>query len=157
MADLLSELQRACPVDLGVSPWRTITQSDVDRHADTTGDRQWIHNDPERARRESPFGGPVVQGFFLLSLLTELSSGLTFPSLGRVSMMVNYGFDRVRFVRTVPVGAAVRLRCSLVGVEERDGGRVVLTVESLLELDDDVERPAMAARWLFLAAVQADD
>lgn len=150
--DVVDELTARCPLDLGSSDPRTITQEQVDLHARTTGDAQWIHNDPDRATRESPFGGPVVQGFFLLSLLTELSSGLTFPDLGPVSMMVNYGFDRVRFVRTVPVGAAVRLRGTLVGIERRDDGRVVLSVDVRLEVDDDIDRPAVAARWLFLAA-----
>ncbi len=137
-------------MELGESPARTVTQEQVDTHARTTGDAQWIHNDPERARRESPFGGPVVQGFFLLSLLTELSSGLTFPDLGPVTMMVNYGFDRVRFVRTVPVGSAVRLRGTLVDVERRSPDRAILSVDVEL-VGDDVDGPAVAARWLFLA------
>lgn len=137
-------------MDLGESDPRTVTQDQVDVHAATTGDAQWIHNDPERAARESPFGGPVVQGFFLLSLLTELSSGLTFPEVGPVAMMVNYGFDRVRFVRAVPVGAAVRLRGTLVGVERRAPDRAILSVDVEL-VSDAVDGPAVAARWLFLA------
>lgn len=146
----LEALAASCPVDLGASAWRVVTQLEVDDHARTTGDAQWIHNDPERAARESPFGGPVVQGFFLLALLTELSSGLTFPSFGPVQLMVNYGFDRVRFVRPVPVGAAVRLTGSLSGVEQRGADRAVLAVDVELRVDDDVDRPALVARWLFL-------
>lgn len=138
------------PIDLGASGWRVVSQSEVDAHAHTTGDAQWIHNDPERAVRESPFGGPVVQGFFLLSLLTELSSGLTFPPFGPVQLMVNYGFDRVRFVRPVPVGAAVRLVGSLGALERRGADRAVLAVDIELEVDDEGDRPALAARWLFL-------
>ena len=103
------ELAAACPVDLGTSDPLEITQDMVDTHAGTTGDAQWIHNDPDRARRESPFGGPVVQGFLLLAVLTRLSAGLTFPPFGPVALLVNYGFDRVRFVRAVPVGASVRM------------------------------------------------
>jgi acyl dehydratase len=149
--DTFDALAAACPVDLGSSGWRTVTQAEVDAHAATTGDAQWIHNDPERARRESPFGGPVVQGFLLLALLTELSSGLTFPDVGPVALMVNYGFDRVRFVRPVPVGASVRLRGRLAEVARREGDRAVLAVDVELEVDDDVGRPAVVARWLFLA------
>ncbi|MDQ2677812.1 MAG: MaoC family dehydratase [Actinomycetota bacterium] len=148
--DLLERLAASCPMDLGESDPRTVTQDEVDVHARTTGDAQWIHNDPERAARESPFGGPVVQGFFLLALLTELSSGLTFPDVGPVTMMVNYGFDRVRFVRTVPVGAAVRLRGTLVGVERRPPDRAILSVDIEL-VSDAVDGPAVVARWLFLA------
>ena len=149
--DTFEALAAACPVELGSSDWRPITQAEVDAHAATTGDAQWIHNDPGRAQLESPFGGPIVQGFFLLSTFTELSSGLTFPDVGPVELMVNYGFDRLRFVRPVPVGAAVRLRGRLARVERRDGGRAVLSVDVELEVDDDVDRPAVAGRWLFLA------
>jgi acyl dehydratase len=146
----LDELAAAVPIDLGASDVVRITQDMVDSHAATTGDAQWIHNDPERARRESPFGAPVAQGFLLLSLLTRLSSGLRFPEYGPVSMLVNYGFDRVRFVRTVPVGASVRLRGTISSVRRRDDGAAVLAVDvELCELD--AEQPSVVARWLFLA------
>ena len=149
--DRFERLAASCPADLGESDRLTVTQEMVDVHAATTGDAQWIHNDPERARAESPFGGPVVQGFLLLSLLTELSAGLTFPPFGPVSMLVNYGFDRVRFIRPVPVGAGVRLHGTLADVSVRDDGRAVLAIDVVMDADDDRDRPAMAARWLFLA------
>jgi acyl dehydratase len=147
----LAELAAGVPADLGTSDAVLVTQEMVDTHAATTGDAQWIHNDPARAARESPFGGPIVQGFLLLSLLTRLSSDLTFPDRGRVAMMVNYGFDRVRFVRTVPVGASVRVHGVLAEVRQREDGSAVLAVD--LELHDDTGSagPAMVARWLFLA------
>ena len=149
--DEFERVAAACPLDLGASGWRTVTQHEVDVHARTTGDAQWIHNDPERAAEESPFGGPVIQGFFLLAMLTELSSGLTLPDVGAVTAMVNYGFDRVRLVRTVPVGAAVRLQASLADVERRSADRAVLAVDAELHVDDDDPTPAVVARWLFLA------
>lgn len=131
-----------------------ITQEMVDVHARTTGDAQWIHNDPGRARRESPFGGPVVQGFLLLSCLTRLSSGLRFPDTGPVAMLVNYGFDRVRFVAPVPVGATVELHGTLVQVRPRDtGDGHVLAVDVELRHED---RTAVAARWLFLSVAAPD-
>jgi acyl dehydratase len=145
------ELAAACPVDLGTSEPLEITQDMVDTHAGTTGDAQWIHNDPDRARRESPFGGPVVQGFLLLATLTRLSAGLTFPPFGPVALLVNYGFDRVRFVRAVPVGASVRLSGALVQVTDRPDGTAVLAVDVTLWSDDAPDRPAVVARWLFLA------
>jgi acyl dehydratase len=151
----LAELAAACPLDLGVSGPLVVTQEMVDTHAATTGDAQWIHNDPERARRESPFGGPIVQGFLLLALLTRLSGGLTFPSYGPVTMLVNYGFDRIRFVRPVPVGAEVRLAGTLESVTPRDDGRAVLAVDCELRTGDPgagTESVAVVARWLFLAA-----
>lgn len=148
-ADLLA-LARDCPIDLGGSSELVITQETVDAHAATTGDEQWIHNDPERAARESPFGGPIVQGFLLLASLTRLSGELSFPSAGGVSMLVNYGFDRVRFLEPVPVGAAIRLHGTLAEVRPRtgDGAGAVLAVDVEL-LHRDVT--ALAARWLFLA------
>lgn len=149
------ELAASCPIDLGHSDGLTITQEMVDIHAATTGDAQWIHNDPERARRESPFGGPVVQGFLLLSLLTRLSSGLTFPDLGPVLLMVNYGFDRVRFLRPVPVGGSVRMFATLAEVRVRDDGNAVLSVDvEIVESPAGSPRdPLLVARWLFLAGV----
>jgi acyl dehydratase len=151
----LGELAAACPVDLGESEPRLVTQEMVDTHAATTGDAQWIHNDPERARRESPFGGPIAQGFLLLALFTDLSSGLTFPSYGPVTMLVNYGFDRIRFVRPVPVGAEVRLAGTLESVTPKGDGRAVLAVDCELRTgdpDEGSEVVAVVARWLFLAA-----
>ena len=145
------DLAAACPVDLGTSLPLQISQEMVDTHAGTTGDAQWIHNDPERARRDSPFGGPVVQGFLLLAVLTQLSAGLTFPPFGPVSMLVNYGFDRVRFVRPAPVGATVTLHGTLVEVRPRPDGSAVLAVDATLRAADDPDRPAVVARWLFLA------
>lgn len=154
----LDALADACPVDLGRSRPLGIDQAMVDTHAATTGDAQWIHNDPERARRESPFGGPIVQGFLLLALLTRLSSELTVPDFGPVDMLVNYGFDRVRFVDPVPVGESVELHGTLVEVQRRAEDRAVLVVDVELfvtgRAGSPSARPALAATWLFLAAAR---
>lgn len=153
------ELGEQLPVDLGRSDAVVVTQEMVDTHAGTTGDAQWIHNDPVRARRESPFGGPVVQGFLLMSLFTQLSAGLTFPELGPVEMLVNYGFDRVRFVRTVPVDSEVWMRATLAEVRPRADGSAVLSVDVELQAGapaDGDGRPVAVARWLFLAVPRTD-
>jgi len=147
----MQQLAATVPIALGQSEPVLVTQEMVDRHAATTGDEQWIHNDPERARRESPFGGPVVQGFLLLALLTRLSGGLVFPPFGAVSMLVNYGFERVRFVRPVPVGASVQLRGVLSEVRPRGDGSAVLVVDVELRVAGGPDRPCVAAQWLFLA------
>ena len=151
MGSSIEELSAAVPLGLGVSAPLQPTQAMVATRAATAGDAQWIHNDPERARRESPFGGPVVQGFLLLAVLTRLSSGLRFPDYGPVAMLVNYGFDRVRFVRAVPVGAAVVLHGTLSSVRARDDGSAVLAVDVELQVEGE-GAAAVAARWLFLAA-----
>lgn len=153
-------LADAVGTSLGTSPALVVDQATVDQHAATTGDAQWIHNDPERARAEGPFGGPIVQGFLLLSLLTRLSAGLDLGLLtagGPLAMTVNYGFDRVRFVAPVPVGAAVRLRAELGEIRPRADGSAVLAVDAVLEVvppddgDGGAAVPAVRARWLFLA------
>lgn len=136
--------------ELGCSDWREVSQPQVDRHADTTGDAQWIHNDPARAASEGPFGGPIVQGFLLLSLFTALAEQALPPVQG-LAYLVNYGFDRVRFVRPVLVGDRVRLRLRLVDLRAKREGQWVLTIDADLESEATGET-AVAARWLFLAA-----
>jgi acyl dehydratase len=138
---------------LGTSEPQLLTQAMVDQHAETTGDAQWIHNDPERARREGPFGGPIVQGFLLLSLFTAHAGSIGLGALGPITMGVNYGFDRVRFHAPVPVGAAVRTQVSLGEVRPKPGGSAVVGIDVVVEAlaDDGTATPAATARWLFLA------
>jgi acyl dehydratase len=153
------ELAAAVGADLGTSRPQRIDQAMVDTHAGTTGDAQWIHNDPERAKAESPFGGPIVQGFLLLSVLTGHSASWVFPPFGPVTMLVNYGFDRVRFLRPVPVGAEVQVRATLAEVRPKPDGNAVIAIDLVMEslagptgsaAEADPE-PAVVARWLFLA------
>jgi acyl dehydratase len=147
-----ADLERQEGVDLGSSAPQVIDQAMVDAHAATTGDAQWIHNDPERARAESPFGGPVVQGFLLLSLLTAHGAALRIPEAGNVAMLVNYGFDRVRFVAPVPVGAAVHVHGTLAEVRPKDDDRAVVVFDVTMEarLGDAAPFDAVIARWCFL-------
>lgn len=124
----------------------------VDAHAATTGDAQWIHNDPGRARREGPFGGPVVQGFLLLSLLTRHGAALRIPEAGPIAMSVNYGFDRVRFVAPVPVGATVRVRGRLADVRPKGPDRAVVGLDVVMEARAGDAEPVdvVLARWCFM-------
>jgi len=108
---------------LGYSDYVEITQEQVNLFADATGDHQWIHVDPERAKKESPFGGPIAHGYLTLSLGPTLS-----PQILRVEgvkMGVNYGCNKVRFPSPVPVGAKVRLGAELTSVEDIAGGAQV--------------------------------
>lgn len=148
-----SELTARVGDELAVSEPQVVDQAMVDRHADTTGDAQWIHNDPGRAAAEGPFGGPIVQGFLLLSMLTAHCGNLVLPALGTITMGVNYGFDRVRFHAPVPVGAAVRMRSTLGEVRPKDDGSAVVGIDVVVEAvaADGTATPAVAARWLFLA------
>src|SRR5580700_8432576 len=104
---------------LGYSDWHRITQEQVNLFAEATGDHQWIHVDPERAK-SGPFGGPIAHGYLTLSLIPGLM-GQVFLVEG-VSMGVNYGANKVRFPSPVPVGASLRMGATLAGVAEVGGG-----------------------------------
>jgi acyl dehydratase len=116
--------------DLGHSDWIEITQEKVNLFADATGDHQWIHVDPERAKKESPFGGPIAHGYLTLSL-----TPLFLPQLMNFtgfSMGVNYGTEKVRFPSPVPVGSKLRAGAVVDDVTEIKGGvqmQVTLTFE----------------------------
>jgi acyl dehydratase len=118
--------------DLGVSDWHEVGQDRIDRFAEVTGDRQWIHVDPERARREGPFGGTIAHGALTLSLcMTFLTEVVRVEG---VAFVVNGGFERVRFV--APVRAGARLRGAVRLVESRrlgDGARVVVRTRAEIE------------------------
>jgi acyl dehydratase len=126
---------------LGHSDWVPITQAQVDAFADATGDHQWIHVDPERAARESPFGGPIAHGFLTLSLLPMLVPQILETRGFR--MGVNYGTEKVRFPSPVPVGARVRAGATLDSATAFEGG-VQLTVTVTVEVEGQ-DKPAMVA------------
>ena len=132
-----SELAAAVGQHLGYSDWLEITQERVDRFADATGDHQWIHVDPERAKH-GPFGGTIAHGYLTMSLVN-----LFLPQILEVrgiAMGVNYGADRLRFPAAVRVGARVRGGGELLLVEEVKGGAVQATVRVTVEIEGN-DRP----------------
>jgi len=129
---------------LGYSDWREITQEQVNQFADATGDHQWIHVDPERAK-SGPFGGPIAHGYLTLSLVPALL-GQVFAVQG-VTMGVNYGANKVRFPSPVPVGSSLRLGVTLAGVEDVAGG-VQATLDVTLEVKD-AAKPSCAAQVVY--------
>lgn len=134
--------------ELGVSDWRTVDQSMIDRFAETTGDRQWIHVDVERCRRQSPFGGPIAHGFLLLSLLAPLQMQLGLLPADIVRT-INAGLSEVRFQAPVPAGGRVRLRVSLAAVEAKGEGRLLMITRNVLEIDGQ-DKPALVAEMAAL-------
>src|SRR3954452_21303638 len=110
----IAELPSLKGQELGTSDWIEITQDRVNTFADATGDHQWIHIDVERAKAESPFGGPIAHGYLTLSLMVPLVSQTY--SISDSKMGVNYGLNKVRFPAPVPVGSKVRARETLNGV-----------------------------------------
>ncbi|TKC80065.1 MaoC family dehydratase [Trinickia terrae] len=145
-ADAWRALVDAAPL---VSEWVRIDQPCIDTFADATGDRQWIHVDPERAARESPFGGTVVHGFLTLSMIPSL---LEKTVAMRQRMAVNYGLNRVRFTAPVPAGSRVRARFQVEGVTDVDGGGVQVVWNVTLEAEsgaaEDGGKPACVAEFI---------
>jgi len=130
---------------LGYSDYIEITQEQVNLFADATGDHQWIHVDPERATRESPFGGPIAHGYLTLSL-----GPMLMPQILRVDgvkMGVNYGAGKVRFPSPVPVGSKVRLGAELASVEDVAGGAQV-TMTFVFEVEG-APKPSCVAEIIF--------
>src|SRR5438045_5111126 len=107
----LGELKTKVGQEVAASDWFEVTQGRINQFAESTEDRQWIHVDPERAARESPFKETIAHGFLTLSLLSELAKRAM--SVGGVRMGLNYGLNRVRFVSPVPAGASFHCRFSL--------------------------------------------
>ena len=132
----------------GPSRWITIDQPMIDAFAALTGDRQFIHVDPDAARA-TPLGATVAHGFLTLALFSTLAEGLLPPVPGRV-MGINYGFDRVRFVAPAPAGARIRATFRLTDVVPRPPAAVMLRLAATVEIEGSA-RPAVSADWLTLS------
>ena len=115
----IDELKSRVGEEIGVSDWREVTQADIDAFAESTGDHQWIHVDPERAK-DTPFGGTIAHGLYTLSIGPGLSYEL-FEMQG-VAFGLNYGFNKVRFPAPLPSGSRVRMRMQLQDVSDVPGG-----------------------------------
>jgi acyl dehydratase len=134
--------------ELGESDWVAVDQDRIDAFAACTGDRQWIHVDVERARRESPFGGPIAHGYLSLSLVAAMvmELGVIPPD---AATGLNYGLDKVRFIAPIKAGARVRTRATLLAVEAQSGSRVLLKLNCTLEIEGEA-KPALVAELLCL-------
>lgn len=147
----LDELRDAIGSEVGLSPWRTVTQEMIDKFADATDDHQWIHIDPERAAAETPFGGTIAHGFLTLSVLSPMAYE-ALPTIEGSTMGINYGFDRIRFAMPVKSGARIRARFKLTDADIRPSGRVLNTYEVTMEIEG-MNKPAFSATWLTLSVI----
>ena len=141
----IDEFKSLAGTEVGASDWLEITQDRVNAFAEATLDPQWIHIDPERAKRESPFGGPIAHGFLTLSLLPEFAHQAYRVDAG-FKLGVNYGLNKLRFTSPVPVGSRIRARFALQSVEDHDWG-----VQSIWIVTVDIEdrpKPALVAEWI---------
>ena len=130
--------------EIGVSDWLTVDQARIDLFAQATGDRQWIHTDPERARKELPGGRTIAHGYLTLSLIPGLIRDLL--KIEGLTRGINYGSDKVRFTNTVPEGSRVRARQKLLSVSPRGGG-LQLVSEITVEIEGE-KRPACVAETI---------
>ncbi|MEV0093978.1 MaoC family dehydratase [Streptomyces sp. NPDC050738] len=141
----LPEIKSLAGADLGRTDWLEITQERINTFADATGDHQWIHVDPERAK-DGPFGAAIAHGYLTLSLVIPLFNDLL--AVEGISMSINYGLDRVRFPSPVKVGAKIRLHATVESVDEVRGNgvemRLVFTVET-----EGSEKPACVATAIY--------
>ncbi len=130
--------------ELGISEWTTITQELIQQFADATGDHQWIHLDAERCALESPFGRTIAHGMLTLSLLPQFINAIY--SIENIKLVVNYGFNRVRFIQPVLSNSKLRLRCTLLNIERKNDS-YTLTHSCVIETQG-VEKPVCVAEWL---------
>jgi acyl dehydratase len=141
----VKELKSLAGQELGVSDWHLVTQEEINQFAEATHDHQWIHVDPERAKKESPFGGPIAHGYYTLALAPYLvSQALTVTG---ARMGVNYGLNSLRFTAPVRIGKRVRVRVAANSVEAFTGG-----VQVAMGLTYEVEgesKPACVAEVVY--------
>ncbi|KUI22028.1 dehydratase [Mycobacterium sp. IS-1496] len=136
----LDELAAAEGTSLGPTEWLDITQDRVNLFADATDDHQWIHVDPEKAA-QGPFGGTIAHGLLTLSLLPHFSHQLY--TVGNIAMAINYGYNKVRFINPVKVGARLRARGEISKVDRLDGA--VQAITTITVEIEGAEKPAAVA------------
>jgi acyl dehydratase len=146
-----AELAAHIGQEIGLSEWIEIDQSRIDQFADVTEDHQFIHLDPVRAAKETPFGGTIAHGFLSLSMLSRMAMDIAFVLDGRV-MGINYGFDKVRFLVPVSSGKKIRGRFVLEDAVEKSPGQWMLRFGVSVEIEGEA-KPALIAQWLTMQVV----
>ena len=141
-----ADLEPLLGTQLGISSWLTVSQERINTFADATGDHQWIHIDPERAAKESPFGGPIAHGYLTLSLIVPMFGEVL--TVENLKMGVNYGLNKVRFTNPVPAGGKIRLVATLKSLEKLPKGGVQVVVDGVIELKGN-ERPAAVVEAVY--------
>ncbi len=149
----LEEFKAYAGRQLAPSAWITIDQQRVDTFAACTDDHQFIHVDPQRALRETPFGGTIAHGFLTLALISAHQPG-DVPKIRGLTFELNYGLDRVRFIAPVRVGARVRLHTRVLSVTQKGPGRVIFKMEKTMEIEGE-DKPAYVAEQLGMFVAEA--
>ena len=144
----LDAYQKMVGREVGVSRWHVVDQPRIDLFADVIEDHQFIHIDPERARRETAFGATVAHGFLTMSLLSIMSYEVM-PVIEGTTMGVNYGFDKLRFISPVRAGSRVRGRFTLMEAKLRKPTELQSRTSVTVEIEGE-EKPALVADWIGL-------
>jgi len=140
----LDELKEVVGQEMGTSDWVPVTQEQIDQFAEATGDHQWIHVDPVRAK-EGPYGGTIAHGFLTLSLLPKMFYRVV--HIEQTRMGVNYGLNKVRFPAPVPVDSRIRSTVKLLACEEVAGDGVQLVWEMVVECEG-AGKPVCVAEFI---------
>ena len=143
----LDEIHARIGTVIGTSDWITIDQPRIDAFAEVTEDRQFIHVDPDAAAA-SMFGSTIAHGFLTLSLMSRMAADVMLVP-DNVKMVVNYGFNKVRFLAPVPVGSRVRGIFTLANLEEKAPGKLLAHHDVMVDIDT-TEKPALTADWIGL-------
>lgn len=134
--------------EIGVSSWHLIDQPRIDAYADVTEDHQFIHVDPERAKKETAFGTTIAHGFLTMSMMSVMSYEVM-PAIAGTTMGVNYGFDKLRFISPVRSGKRVRGRFALAEAKLRKPNELQSRTNVTVEIEGE-DKPALVAEWLGL-------
>lgn len=153
MIALVQSLKDSVGCEIGLSSWLTVDQTMIDEFAEATGDRQFIHIDPEKAAK-SAFGGTIAHGFLTLSLLPTMIAQIAHTP-GLQGTGVNYGLDYIRFLSPVRVGSRIRGRFALAGYSEPRPDTKKLTWDVTIEIEG-MDKPALRAKWHTLRISSAD-
>jgi acyl dehydratase len=132
------------------TPWHKVTQDQIDQFADCTMDQQFIHVDPEKAK-ETPFGSTIAHGFLTLSMLSHFAKDYSVV-LNNVLMLINSGFDKIRFISPVKVNSNIRALAKIVDITEKKPGQFRIKTEITIEIEGG-EKPALIAEWISIQSV----
>jgi acyl dehydratase len=144
----IPELKKFIGYEIGLSDWIMIDQGRINKFAKLTEDEQFIHINPERASKETPFGQTIAHGFLTLSMLVKLAESVL-PKIIDVKVTINYGFDKIRFIYPVAANSKLRARFILKEVEERSPTQIMTKWDVSVEIKN-VDKPAIVATWINL-------
>jgi len=139
---------------LAASEWITLDQAMVSTFADVTRDHQFIHIDPERAAKETPFGGTIAHGFFTLSLLSGLAEKC-FPKIEGTVELLNYGMDKLRFLAPVPTGSRIRAHFTMTECRIKAEGHLLIRYAVSVEIENH-DKPALVGEWLAMVIFESN-